>query len=93
LASKKFIEKIQGYFTGPDLSITLQDFTDEEVQQLIMDIRPRDWWDLEQALLDKTNDKEVESHLLGFPSYEARQAEIEKTKELQRKVEEWINEH
>ena len=93
MASRKLIEKIQDQFKDADLSITLQDFTDDEVEELILENNPREWWDLEKVLLDMTSDKEVEAHILGYTSEEVHQEEVRKTNDLIRKVEEWINEH
>ena len=92
MASNELIGKIRKTFRA-DLHITLQDFSDEEIKRILINEKPRDWWELENILLHRTTDKEVESHILGFTSYEERQKEIEKLEELKRKVEEQIHEY
>ncbi len=97
LASGDMIKRLADQFNEDarkvEMKHTLQDFSDSQIANLLYKYRPESWWDLQDVLIMQTSNEDVIAHILGFASAKARQAEIEKTKEMQGKVEEWINEH
>ena len=97
LASRDMIKRLADQFNEDARKVgmnhALQDFSDSQIAGVLYKYRPESWWDLQDALIMQTSNEDVIAHILGYASAKARQAETEKTKEMQRKVEEWIHEH
>lgn len=87
MASKKLIERLcAGFKLHPkeeEMLHALQDLTDQKVVDAVLRYRPADFYDLANHLADEYEEnKEIESHLLGFDSWEQRQEVIRETNEL-----------
>lgn len=60
-----------------------QDFTNEELRECVRRIDPDDWKDIREYFLERTIDKDVEAHLLGFKDNQQRQMRLKEIEELQ----------
>ena len=83
MASDKVIKYFNKKFGEYNYRCRLQDFSDEQIKEIITNHKPATWWELEDILMASTSDKEVHAHLKGFDSYKERQEMVAHIKRLQ----------
>jgi len=83
MASEKVIQYFNRKFGTYNYRCRLQDYTDDEVRNLIKELKPKDWHELEAYLYTHTEDREVQAHLKGFDCAADRDAMVAHIKRLQ----------